>query len=120
LLGLDVPRREKGSTSLQQVERGPAQNYGQHECRDPVMPAKERIAEEKSDSEYEHLHCEQREHCGGNREARAFADVSRDLSKLDAREMNFFPRQMCSVFSNLAEELPNSAIRLWCARHLHR
>jgi hypothetical protein len=84
------------------------------------VPAKKRIAEEKRDSEYEHLHCKQREHCGGNSEARASSDVARDLSKLDAREVNFFPRQMRSVFRNLAEELPNSAIRLWCARHLHR
>jgi hypothetical protein len=80
---------------------------------------KKRIAEQKSDAEHEHLHGQQSEHRGRDREPGALSDIARDLGKLDAREVDFLPRQMRSVFRDLAEELPDSAICWRCASHLH-
>jgi len=80
------------------------------------MSAKERVAEQQHNAEYEHLYCKETEHRGRNGENSSFTDVARDLGELDARELNLLSRQLCSVFSDLAEELTHSAIDLWCAR----
>jgi len=80
------------------------------------MPAKERVAEEQHDAEYKHLYCKKAEHRGCNCEHSPFTDVTRDLRELDTRQLNLLSRQLCSVFSNFAEELTHSAIDLWCAR----
>jgi hypothetical protein len=83
------------------------------------MPVKERISEQQSEAEHEHLHGQQPQHRRRDRKASALSDIARNLGKLDAREMDFLPRQMRSVFRHFAEELPDSAICLWRARHLH-
>jgi hypothetical protein len=80
------------------------------------MSVKQRVAEQQHDCEYEHLYCEEAEHCGGDGEHSPFTDIARDLRELDARQLNLLSRQLCSVFSDLAEELTHSAIDLWCAR----
>ena len=80
------------------------------------MPAKERVAEKQHDAEYEHLYCKEAEHRGRDGEHSPFTDVARDLRELDARQLNLLSRQLCSVFSDLAEELTHTAIYLWRAR----
>ena len=76
------------------------------------MPMKKRIAEQKSEAEHEHLNGQQSQHRGCDHKASALSDIARDLGKLDAREVDFLPRQMRSVFRYLAEELADSTICL--------
>ena len=83
------------------------------------MPMEERVSEQKSEAEHEHLHSQQSQHCCRDRQTGAFSDIARNLGKLDAREVDLFPRQMRSVFRHRAEKLPNSAICLWRVRHFH-
>jgi hypothetical protein len=80
------------------------------------MSAKERVAEQKHECEYEHLYSEKAEHRGRDCQHGPFSDIARDLRELDARQLNFLSCQLCSVFSDLAEELTHSAIDLRCAR----
>jgi len=80
------------------------------------MSAKERVAEEQHECEYEHLYCEKAEHRGRDGEHGPFTDIARDLGELDARELNLLSRQLCSVLCDLAEELTDTAIYLWGAR----
>jgi hypothetical protein len=83
------------------------------------MPAKQGITEQQNYPEDEHLRCQEDKHSGRHGEAGAFSDIARDLRELDAREVNFLPRQVRPVFRHFAEELPDSATRLGCAWHLH-
>jgi hypothetical protein len=82
------------------------------------MPAKKGIAQQQHYSEYEHLGCEHAQHSSSDCEAGALTGIARDLSELDACEVNFLPRQVRSVFRHVAEELPDSAIGPDSARHL--
>jgi hypothetical protein len=61
---------------------------------------------------------EHAQHSSSDCEAGALTGIARDLSELDACEVNFLPRQVRSVFRHVAEELPDSAIGPGCARHL--
>jgi hypothetical protein len=112
MLGFDLSRRKEGRSSLQQIERDTAQDRGKHERGDPVVPAKKRVTEQQHDSEHEHLYRKKAEHRGRDGEHGPSADVARDLRELDARQLNLLSRQLCSVFSDLAEELTHSAIDL--------
>ena len=76
------------------------------------MPVKERISEQKSEAEHEHLNGQQSQHCCSDRQAGALSDIARNLRKLDTREVDFFPRQVRPVFRHRAEKLPDSAICL--------
>jgi len=83
------------------------------------MPAEKRVTHQQNYPEDEHLGCQEAKHSGRHGEAGPFADIARDLRELDAREVNFLPRQVRTVLRHVAEELPDSATRLGCARHLH-
>jgi hypothetical protein len=83
------------------------------------MSAEMGVTEQQNDPEDEHLGRQEAKHSSRHGEAGAFADIARDLRELYAREVNFLPRQVRSVLRHVAEELPDSATRLGCARHLH-
>jgi hypothetical protein len=120
LLGLQSAWRQQSGAALEQVERSSAEDCGQHERRDPVIPAKEGVTQQEDYSENEHLHGQEPEHSSRDCKARPLADVARDLRELDAREMNLLPRQMRAIFRHIAKELPDSAIGSGCAQRFHR
>jgi hypothetical protein len=83
------------------------------------MSAEKSVTEQQDYPEDEHLGRQEAKHSGRHGEAGTFADIARDLRELYAREVNFLPRQVRSVLRYVAEELPDSATRLGCPRHLH-
>jgi hypothetical protein len=112
LLGLQLSWRQHSAAALEQVERPSPKDSGEHERRDPVPSAKKGIAEQEDYSEDEHLDRQQAEHSCRDGEARPFANIARNLRKLDSREMNLLAGQMRSVFRHLAEELADSSVSL--------
>jgi hypothetical protein len=119
LLGLQSARRQESGASLEQVEGSSPKDRGQHESRDPIIAAKECVAQKKNYSEYEHLYRQEPEHSSRDCEARPLADVARDLRELNARQVNLLPREVRAVFRHIAEELPDSAIGPGCPHSFH-
>jgi hypothetical protein len=83
------------------------------------MSAEKGVTEKQNYPEDEHLRRQEAKHSRRHGEAGAFADIARDLRELDTREVNFLPRQVRPVLRHFAEQLPDSATRPGCARHLH-